>query len=241
MRYGIFADIHANLEAFQKVIELYKKESIDKYVCCGDIVGYGADAHACIALMHELDALSVCGNHDVGSIGLFDIKYFNTAARLAVEWTKERLTEEEKIFLRSLEFVVQEHNFEVTHSTLNNPELFDYIVDIQSAYECFQRMEKDVCFVGHTHRPIVFMRQGEDIRYTFDATIEIKPEGKYIVNVGSVGQPRDHDPRASFCIYDTDKKTVERKRVEYDAQTAKNKIIQAGLPEVLGYRLLEGW
>ncbi|MFC1624590.1 metallophosphoesterase family protein [Candidatus Omnitrophota bacterium] len=240
MRYGIFGDVHSNLEAFQEVIEAYKKENIDRYLSVGDIVGYGTDPHLCIEGIKRLNAKSVCGNHDRASIGLFNADYFNHAARRAVEWTRERLSEEDVNFLRSLDLVMDEGNFSVVHGSLDKPGFFYYIRDSESSYGCFQKMERDLCFVGHTHTPIIFFMEGDKVKYTLENLIKLKPKVKYIVNVGSVGQPRDGNPKAAFSIYDSDKKTIEIKRVRYDIERAKHKILDTPLPEHLGYRLSEG-
>jgi len=240
MRYGIFGDIHSNLEAFDRIIAEYKKEHIDKYICVGDIVGYGASPHECLRRFMDLNAISVCGNHDWASIGLFPVEYFNNIAKEAVEWTQEILNKEERGFLKSLKLIIKGQGFVVAHGSLCRPELFDYISDIKSAVKSFQIMEEDICFIGHSHIPAVFfMHEGKVKRATEDS-IKVEPGLKYIINVGSVGQPRDGNPQAGFCIYDSNKKTVEIKRVDYDIEVAKNKILKAGLPEKLGYRLLTG-
>lgn len=241
MKYGIFGDVHSNREAFQKVIEEYKKEDIAKFICVGDIVGYGVDPHWCIEEVQSLDAEISCGNHDWASVGRFSTEYFNYAAREAVKWTQENLKEEEKEFLKSLDLVIDRGDFTVVHGSLDSPDFFYYIIDERSAYRCFRNMEnRNMCFVGHSHVPVVFSMKDGEIKYTYRDFVELEDGVKYIVNVGSVGQPRDGNPSAAFSIYDSDRRTVEIKRVSYDIESAKNKILNAGLPEVLGYRLLEG-
>lgn len=240
MRYGIFGDIHSNLEAFERVINAYQKERIDKYIFVGDVVGYGADPNRCIEELKKLNAESVCGNHDWAVVELFDIDYFNDEAKRAIEWTKKRLNKEEKEFLESLKLVNKKQSFSVVHASLERPEFFDYLISIESARECFKRMDENLCFVGHTHSPMVFFMDSNEIRYAFDRRIEIEPGVKYIINVGSVGQPRDNNPEACFCIYDSSEKVIEVKRVSYDVESSKDKILRAGLPAVTGYRLLGG-
>lgn len=241
MRYAVFGDIHSNLEAFQAVIEVYKKEDIDRFICVGDIVGYGADPHWCIEEVQKINAEIVCGNHDWASVGRFGTEYFNYAAREAVRWTRGILTDGEKEFLGSLGLVINEKDFSVVHGSLDRPDFFYYIIDEKSAYRCFRNMEKtNLCFVGHSHVPVVFSMEDDVIKYTYRNLIELKKAVKYIVNVGSVGQPRDGNPSAAFSIYDSDRMTVEIKRVNYDIESAKNKILSAGLPEFLGQRLVEG-
>ncbi len=240
MRYGIFGDVHGNLEAFQEVIEQYKKEDIDRYISVGDIVGYGADPKWCIEEVKRLKAGSVCGNHDWASAGRLSPGYFNHAAQEAVKWTQGVLDGDEKEFLKSLTLVIDEENFSIVHGSLEWPDLFYYITDTGSAYRCFQKMERRICFIGHSHVAEIFMMAGNKITHTFGNRVDVERGVKYIVNVGSVGQPRDRNPLAAFAIYDTKDETVEIKRVRYDIESAKNKILKQGLPHILGYRLLEG-
>lgn len=240
MKYGIFGDVHGNIEAFKKVIETYKKENIDEYLCIGDIVGYGADPSECIKEVKRLKAKTVCGNHDWAGAGIFPSDDFNPAAKNAIEWTQKNLNLDEKRFLKELKVINEEKDFYIVHGSLYKPEFFSYILNAESAYKCFCHMNKKLCFVGHSHIAGFFSMQGEKVNYSRECLIKVKPNVKYIVNVGSIGQPRDNDPKAAFCIFDTDKSTIEIKRVEYDIETAKNKILNAGLPKALGYRLQEG-
>ena len=142
MRYGIFGDVHSNREAFQKVIEEYKKEDIANFICVGDIVGYGADPHWCIEEVQKIKAEIVGGNHDWASAGRFSTGYFNYAAREAVRWTQGILTDGEKEFLGSLDLVINEKDFSVVHGSLDSPDFFYYIIDEKSAYRCFRNMKE---------------------------------------------------------------------------------------------------
>ncbi len=240
MRYGIFGDVHSNLEAFEEVIKAYKKERIDRYLCVGDIVGYGADPVGCIENLKILKADSVCGNHDWASVGLFDIEYFNPTAKRAIEWTKKFIDDTGKVFLRSLDLILKEGNIILAHGTLHRPEEFLYLLDLTDAQYSFDLMDRQILFIGHTHTPVIFFKKNNTIDYTFKDCLDIEEETRYIINVGSVGQPRDGDPRAAYCVYDTEGKRVWIKRIEYDIEKAEEKILKAGLPAVLGYRLLEG-
>ncbi len=240
MRYGIFGDVHGNIEAFKKVIEFYKKENIDEYLCVGDIVGYGADPSECIEEIKRLKAKTVCGNHDWAAAGTSPLYYFNPAAKSGIEWTRENLNLSDKEFLKKLKLVNEKKDFYVVHGSLHEPDCFPYIWDIEAAYKCFCNMNRNLCFVGHSHVAGFFFMQDKRVDYGQGCLVRVKPEVKYIINVGSTGQPRDGNPKAAFCIFDTDKSTIEIKRVSYDVETAKDKILKAGLPEVLAYRLLEG-
>ncbi|MBU1726333.1 MAG: metallophosphatase family protein [Candidatus Omnitrophica bacterium] len=241
MRYGIFSDIHANLEAFDAVLKAYDKEAIDQYFCVGDVVGYGADPDECAKKNKELAKVTVAGNHDWAAVNLFSAQYFNPFAREALSWTTNNISESSKVYLQSLGLVYKNNDFSLVHGTLNNPQDFDYMRDTTYAKETFGLMETKVCFVGHSHIAGIFtMSEDKTLHYTEQPFAQINDDCKYIVNTGSVGQPRDADPRACFCIFDTEKKEVSIKRVAYDIKTASKKIIRAGLPQFLGSRLFVG-
>lgn len=266
MRYGIFADIHSNLEAFEAVLEALASEQIEQYLCVGDIVGYGANPKECIHRLKQLNSITICGNHDWASVGLFDISYFNPHAKQAVLWTEQQLSDEDKEFLKSLKLIHTEEiftplemskkptdtakfltGFTLVHGTLNNPEEFRYIYDAYTARETLELTNTNICFVAHSHIPLVILKEQND-KTSYPAPfcrakrcgIKISSEVVYVINVGSVGQPRDGDPRACFCIYDSESKMIEIKRIEYNVKEAQNKIIRASLPEILVWRLAEG-
>jgi predicted phosphodiesterase len=241
MRYGIFSDVHANLEALEAVIEAYRLESVDQFLCVGDIVGYAANPRECIEKTRALCAFIVAGNHDWGSVDLFPVDYFNSLARQAIFWTKNNLDEKSRHFLGVLKLVYKNPDLTLVHGTLDAPQDFNYMTDDFTASKTLQLQETDACFVGHSHIAGVFTRDSRGyLSYAQDDSISIKSGHKYIINVGSIGQPRDGNPKAAYCIYDTDKKSVEIKRVGYDIQAAREKIIKAGLPQFLADRLLSG-
>lgn len=241
MRYGIFSDIHSNLEAFEAVIKAYKKEAIDKYLCIGDVVGYATNPKECIEQTKSLAAVTIAGNHDWASVKLFSVDYFNPRAKEAIFWTMRNLEARESEFLESLKLVYRNEDLILVHGTLNNPGDFDYMSNGYIAEETFRLMETNICFVGHTHIAATYIKDNsERIQYQENGIIDIKPQDKYIVNVGSVGQPRDGNRKATYCIYDTDKKRVQIKRVDYDVSAVRKKIIDCGLPQFLGDRLLIG-
>ncbi|MFH1440599.1 MAG: metallophosphoesterase family protein [Candidatus Omnitrophota bacterium] len=241
MRYGIFSDVHSNLEALNAVINAYKKEKIDKYLCAGDIVGYGANLHECIAKIKSLVSASVAGNHDRCCAGLFSEKNFSLLAKQAVIWTKKVLAPQEKEYLESLKLTYTNEDLTLVHGSLDTPFDFNYIVNNYDAYETFRLLKTRVCFIGHTHARAVFSMDKNHVVYRLAKDlITLEPDKKYIINAGSVGQPRDGNPKASYCIYDTEKSLVEIKRVSYDARLAGRKIISAGLPHFLADRILSG-
>jgi len=241
MRYGIFSDIHSNLEALEAVLEAYQTERIDKYLCIGDVVGYGADPQTCIDKVNSVAMITVAGNHDWAVVDLFPTDDFNPVAKKAVFWTKKHLEENGKVFLRALKLIYVIENFVLVHGSLDNPQNFNYLTNVYDCDATFQLLKSSVCFVGHTHVPVVFIqdKQGKSHYQDVD-TIEIETENKYIINVGSVGQPRDSIPQAAYCVFDTQTRQVQIKRVKYDVFKARRKIIEAGLPSFLADRLLTG-
>lgn len=241
MRYGIFSDVHSNLEALEAVINAYKKEEIDKYLCVGDVVGYAANPKECIGKVKELVTITIAGNHDWANVDLFSLDYFNPDAKEAIFWTKQNLNDNSRYFLETLKLIYQDEDLTLVHGTLNEPQEFNYLVDEYAAYETIRLLETDICFVGHSHVAGIFIQdKDERVFYCLDSAIGIKEENKYIVNVGSVGQPRDRNPKAAYCIYDTEKKEIQIKRVDYDIEATRKKIIAAGLPRFLADRLLVG-
>lgn len=241
MRYGIFSDIHSNLEAFEQVLKTFQLESIDKYLCIGDVVGYATNPKECIEKVKMLTMVTVAGNHDWASVDLFSVNYFNPVAREAIFWTKRNLDDQDRYFLSSLKLVYKNEDLTLVHGTLNEPQDFNYMTNSYTAFETFRLLETDICFIGHTHVSGVFVQDKDGhIDYKEVNYIDIKPEFKYIINVGSAGQPRDGNPKACYCIYDTDKKEAQLKRASYDIQATREKIIAAGLPRFLGDRLVVG-
>jgi len=218
--YGIIADIHSNLEAFEVV--LHELRQVDQIVCVGDIVGYGPDPNQCIKLMREKGIRSIAGNHDKAAVGEMSVEWFNENARRAIEWTGEQLTEDGKHYLEALPLTLEYEDFQIVHGSLRNP-LEEYIETFAEAVPNLELMTKPLLFVGHTHRPARFEYQG-----------------KAIINPGGAGQPRDGDPRASFGIYDSDKKEFILHRVEYNIERVQEKMRQADLPQSLIDRLQYG-
>ena len=240
MRYGIIADIHGNLEAFESALEALSHEKIDKYLCVGDIVGYGADPRECIKMTKALDALTVLGNHDAACSGLIDISYFNDTAGKAIIWTKQNLKKDDLAFLKSAGLTYLDTHLTLVHGTLQEPAEFHYMTESAAAYGTLNLMKTDICFVGHTHVPGIFSIRNGRLKYFRKEKTKVSIGERLIVNAGSVGQPRDGDPRLCYCVYDTDAGTVELKRFAYDIEKAQKKTLRAGLPSFLAYRLGAG-
>lgn len=241
MRYGIFSDIHANLEALEAVLAELEKARVDEILCLGDIVGYGPNPNECIALVKEKVHCCLAGNHDVAPLGGLELQYFNEAARAAIEWTAGALTSESKAFLQALSLTRAYETFFIVHATPLEPEKWGYILSMADAVSNFAGFSQQTCFVGHSHSAWCIEKSGDD-HYDGrdDYPITLKENSRYLINVGSVGQPRDRNPSAAFAILDVDNKTFDLRRVPYDIATTQKKILQAGLPEVLAERLAFG-
>ncbi len=239
MLYAVFSDVHGNREAFEAVLAFCRRQGVARHYFVGDIVGYGADPQHCIAMLRDLAAYSVVGNHDAAALDRVEAAYFNLAARKAVDWTAGRLSADDRRFLEELP-LVHEEAFTLVHGTPARPEEFDYILSPYQAMKAFLALSGTLCFVGHSHRPGILVEEKDAIRFDGSVSLELDPERRYIVNVGSVGQPRDADPRACVCLFDEDKRTVTLHRVAYDVARAAEKIRSAGLPPVLAERLFEG-
>jgi len=250
MKYAILSDIHSNLEALTAVLDYLATERVDRYLALGDLVGYGADPEACLGRLQAQQVASVCGNHDWACIGKFDVQWFNDAARRAILWTRDRLNFGDLDFLRRLPLVMTDGPLTLVHGTLRHPERFDYLVDLAQAIDTIKASQTPVCFVGHTHVPFLVeydLRRGQMTRVLAQpaelAEVHLALDDaqmRYVINPGSVGQPRDGDPRASVAVFDTDAGTCSVLRIAYDIPTAQHKIRQARLPEFLAERLSLG-
>lgn len=238
MKYAIISDIHANLEALESVLSEVDKRGIDVLLCLGDVVGYGPNPNECIDLVRSHSEVVLAGNHDYAPLGKLDLSYFNTWAREAVEWTDAQLTEPSREFLDSLPLTHLFNGCTLVHATPFEPERWHYIITIGEAVKNFAQFDNQICFVGHSHVPMV-VAAGPDGDYNVlrQASLTIEPHRRYIINVGSVGQPRDSIPRCAFGIYDTQERSYELIRIDYDIAETQSKILKHGLPAFLAERL----
>ncbi len=239
MRYAIISDIHANLEAFEAVLEDARDNKCTHFVCLGDVVGYNANPHECAERIREMDCPIVKGNHDEQASLTESSRDFNEMAEAAIQWTRDNLTEEDIEWLRDLKLQRQVRDFTIVHATLDTPEQWGYVFNNLDAAASFTYQHTTVCFFGHTHVPMAFIRDEGVQRQQIDK-LRIDPGKKYFINVGSVGQPRDGDWHAAYCIYHVESNLVEQRRLKYDLATAQKKIIDAGLPHMLADRLSVG-
>ena len=239
MRLAILSDIHSNLEAFEAILADARTRECTQFVCLGDVVGYNANPHECVERVREMDCPIVKGNHDEQASLIESSRDFNELAEHAIEWTRDNLTEEDKEWLRGMRFQRQVRDFTIVHATLDTPAQWGYVFNNLDAAASFTYQHTAVCFFGHTHVPMAFIRD-EGIKRVRIEQLRIDMTKKYFINTGSVGQPRDGDWRAAYCIYHVDKNVVEQRRVKYDLATAQKKIIKAGLPRLLAERLAIG-
>ncbi len=239
MKYAIIADIHANLEALQSVLEDSKKERCTHYVCLGDVVGYNANPKECLDIVRSMNMPCVKGNHDEYCSTDNELDGFNPHAAQAVNWTRQQLTPEDRQWLQDLKYLRLVANFSIVHATLDGPQRWGYVFDKLAAAASFTYQNTSVCFFGHTHVPVAFIRDSM-VRGGTYSKFKVEPGKKYFVNVGSVGQPRDHIPKAAYVIYDMAESTIELRRLDYDMPTTQAKIRAAGLPERLAERLAVG-
>lgn len=250
MRCAVLSDIHSNLEALTAVLEVLAHESIDQYLCLGDAIGYGADPLACLERLQAIQAVMVAGNHEWACLGKMDERWFNEAARAAVVWTREQLGFLELDALRRMPLTASEGPFTLVHGTLRSPSRFDYLVELGQAVETLSICRTLFCLVGHTHVgfAVEYDRSAKRVVQVLASPQELaevpfhdEPARlRYLVNPGSVGQPRDGNPQAGFAVVDTEARRISVRRTAYDVQTAAQKIRAAGLPSFLADRLLVG-
>jgi len=243
MRFAILGDIHGNREALTAVVDAMRAEGVDEWVQVGDIVGYGPEPSACIDIVRSLGCVVCMGNHDAAVLGILDTAYFNNFARAAIHWTRGQLRPSDLDYLRSLQLVVQRPLYTVVHGTLHMPDQFGYVVSSVEARDSLQLQQTFMCFVGHSHVPAIYMQRAQgqlDVVFQSEAEVSVANHARVLMNVGSVGQPRDEDPRATYAIYDSDTKIAAIRRVKYDIAGVQRKLRQAGLPEMLAHRLSLG-
>ena len=242
MRVLVISDIHANITALEAVLDAALP--YDTVWCLGDLVGYGPDPNECVELVRSLpDLLCLIGNHDQAALDMIPLSRFNRDAGEVAAWTQQTLTEENKDYLRSLASKISLDQFTLAHGSPNQP-VCEYILDTHSADRSFAAFNTDYCLVGHSHLPLIFYRPPESNftvkKYVdWNQAMDLLP--KMILNPGSVGQPRDRDPRPSFAILDIEANTWEMKRTDYDIHEVQQRILDAGLPERQALRLAAGW
>ena len=239
MKYAIIGDVHGNLEALQAVLADAKEQRVTHYACVGDVVGYNANPVECLQLIRDLGCTVVRGNHDHYCSHDENLNGFHPLAADAVDWTRKQLNEEMRNYLRNLRLVALVDTFTIVHATLDMPEMWGYVFDKLEAEANFNYQTSSVCFFGHTHVPLAF-EKSDTVRAGLYTKIKIAMGKKYFINVGSVGQPRDGDPRSAYAIYDLMSNQVELRRIAYDFRVTQQKILDVGLPGRVAARLAVG-
>ena len=252
MRYLVISDVHGNRFGLEQVLADSARE-YDRILCLGDVVGYGAHPNECCQMLRDANALCMMGNHDAAALAQLDISWFNPVATEAILWTRNELSADNKAWLRTLppQLEFDDQDFQAVHASLREP-LEEYIFDAEIAAPNLALMSQSLCLFGHTHHPCVFaapkdkaqLNSVRDLRAANLAggefEIELEEELKYLLNPGSCGQPRDGDPRARFAIWDSEERWLHIFAADYNVSLARDAIYQAGLPKVLGDRLLKG-
>jgi predicted phosphodiesterase len=243
MRLAFISDIHANLEALEVVLADIKEQKIEEIICLGDIVGYGANPNECAELVRSNCSTILLGNHDAAAVNLLATHHFNSHAKIAIEWTASNLKNDIRTFLLSLPLTATHETLTLVHSTPYEPNMWYYITSLEEAAFNFQYFETEACLVGHTHIPIIIVMDKEKEVYVHQALqINLKAlEGsRLLINVGSVGQPRDRNPDSCYAILDTTTGDFSFRRVPYDIEKTQAKMKKIKMPDFLVNRLTEG-
>lgn len=243
MRYAIIADIHANLAAFTAVLEdIERREGAEEIWCLGDIVGYGPDPRECLDLLRQFNHVCVAGNHDWAAIGKIDTAYFNPDAAAACRWTASQLRAEDIQYLENRPLVIEKDDFTLVHGSPREP-LLEYLISTSTAKENFAYFKTKSCLIGHSHIPLVFIKDetGPCLSSQFSANIGlVLGENRLIINPGGVGQPRDGDSRASYAMFDSDSGVIRLHRVPYNIKETQSRMVKNNLPVHLIARLNYG-
>jgi len=242
MRYAILSDVHANLDALDAVLEDVAREGVERIVCLGDFVGYGPEPNECVERLRPLVHFALVGNHDLAAVGRLDPNRFNLYARIAIEWTRQHLSPSTRAYLESLPARTEAEGVLFVHASPRDP-VEEYILDPVTADDNFRYEPFQICFFGHSHLPVWFVHDGQrtELRcLPYRTPVRLEGELRHLVNVGSVGQPRDGDPRAAYVVYDAAQRTAELRRVPYPVERVQRKMQAAELPKPLWLRLGEG-
>jgi diadenosine tetraphosphatase ApaH/serine/threonine PP2A family protein phosphatase len=240
VRLGVISDIHANLEALQATLATLEVAGVDEVVCCGDVVGYGASPNECVSLLRARKIPTVLGNHDAAVVDDGAASTFNEMARDAIDWTRRALTDDNRTWLAKRPLQFTRHGLLFVHSSPREPELWSYVLTFADARACFDCFEEPACFIGHSHQPFFLALEGDDVHLLRTPEVALDSGVRHLVNVGSVGQPRDRDPRAACVIVDLAERAMRLVRVDYDIAGAQDKIRRMGRHRDLAERLAHG-
>jgi diadenosine tetraphosphatase ApaH/serine/threonine PP2A family protein phosphatase len=245
VKFAVFSDVHGNLEALEATLAHAANEQVAFHLCLGDVIGYGANPNECVDRVRALNP-GVClrGNHDAAAVDARERAFFHEVALQGIHFSARHLTPENVEYLHALPYVYREHERMMgVHASPYRPESWEYVLDLLGAERAFEAMAPArFAFIGHSHSPVVFIDDGSVQRFPAQATLALElASRRYVLNVGSVGQPRDGNPDASYVVYDDEADSVTHHRVRYDREKAAEKILRAGLPPVLAERLLIGY
>ncbi len=240
MRYAIVSDIHSNIESLQRAFALMSDD--DRVLCLGDVVGYGPNPNECVELLRSRVEQAVLGNHDLAALENFGVEYFNDAARAAITWTQGVLSEENRAWLNALSYEIRYPDFLMVHGA--PVDYFEYILDKRTAAKAFALTDAPLVFIGHTHIAEYWVQEPDGSvghrHMQHGGELKLEEGRRYIIDVGSIGQPRDLNPEASFAFYDARNRVVEWVRYPYPIGEVQHKIHEAHLPEYLAMRLESG-
>jgi len=243
MRIAIISDIHGNLEALKAVFDDIRTQNIDEVICLGDIVGYCTNPNECLDMVKENCPVILMGNHDAAAVGTLSTRHFNIHAKIAIEWTTNNLKSNSLEYLKNLPLRNQQNGNTYVHSTPYEPGMWYYITSLEEAAFNFQFFETKFCFIGHTHIPIIIVLDKEKELYVHqDTQIDFRnlDDCRFLINVGSVGQPRDRNPQSCYGVLDLDQKIFSHRRVAYDVKKCQSKMRKLKMPEFLIMRLEDG-
>lgn len=241
MRYALISDIHGNLEALNAVLAEIDKLHLDTILCLGDVVGYGPNPNECVQIVRTRAAVCLIGNHDEAALGRVDLEFFNYIAREAIEWTMKQLNRESIAYLTGLPYTHEFENNLIVHASPDEPRRWNYIISLEDAEQSFEAFAQQLCFIGHSHTPwVIDLPPQGRMQVRQDYPVAFREGHRYLINVGSVGQPRDRNPAAAFGVWDTVKHEYTLKRVPYEVAKTQKKIRAHGLPSFLADRLASG-
>ncbi|MFP4379285.1 MAG: metallophosphoesterase family protein [Candidatus Sumerlaeia bacterium] len=241
-RFAVFSDVHANLAALQKFLKDAQARGIEQYFCLGDIVGYGPRPNECCEIVREMDIPVVLGNHDYACLHEEDRLHFNDIARQAIEWTADQLNAENREWLSSLPCRIDAGDYTFVHASACKPSEWTYVISRKDVDDCFEAFQNSVCFIGHSHQPFVVIEDDKgQMQFPEQQTIQKKGVYRYLVNVGSIGQPRDQDARLCYFLVDQTESLMSFIRVDYPIEETQKEINAAGLPIQLANRIEKGW
>lgn len=241
MKFALISDIHGNLQALEAVLADCAKQKVEAVHCLGDVVGYGGDPGPCLELVDKSCTIKLLGNHEYAAMGKLSTEVMNQVARTSLQWTREQLTDRHFGIMAEFAIDATRDNLYFVHASPCEPEKWRYVLTAWEATKAFDALKSPICFVGHTHLPMIFSeRPDRSIRQQVGHDIEPDPDNRYIINIGSVGQPRDNDPRACYVVFDTAEQALSYRRIEYNLALAQQKMTEAHLPQMLIDRLQAG-